>query len=137
VEAAKIVSLPLFAELSPDEQERVASAARPMHYQPGEEIVHEGELSFDFYAITAGAAEVRRGNEHIADLRAGDVLGEMGVLPRYSRLLNRRRGATVIVTAPTDAIAIDGRVFRQMTEEMPALAAAVHTLAEQRRASEQ
>jgi hypothetical protein len=41
----------------------------------------------------------------------------------------------VIVTAPTDAIAIEGRLFRQMTEEMPALADAVHALAESRRTS--
>ena len=136
MEQAVIESLPLFADLSRDEQARVATAARPVHYDAGDEIVHEGELSFDFYAITDGAAEVRRSGEHIADLGAGDVLGEMGVLPRYSRLLNRRRGATVIVTAPLDGIAIEGPVFRQMTEEMPALASAVHALAEGRRASD-
>jgi CRP/FNR family transcriptional regulator, cyclic AMP receptor protein len=136
---ADIDSIPLFESLSPDEQARVAAAARPIHFEAGEVILHEGEFSFDFYAITSGAAEVRHGDEHVADLGAGDVLGEMGVVPMSvaTRGWSRRRGATVVVTAPTDAIAIPGDEFRRMTEQIPALADGLRTIVSSRAAADE
>jgi CRP-like cAMP-binding protein len=130
--SADLQSISLFANLSPDEQARVAAAARPVHFDAGQVVVNEGEFAFDFYAITDGAAEVRRGAEHVADLGAGDVLGELGVVPQQRRRWTRRRGATVVVTAPTDAIVIDGRQFRRMAEDIPALADAIRALAAER-----
>ena len=132
--SADLQGIPLFAGLSPDEQARVAAAARPVHFDAGHVVVNEGEFAFDFYAITDGAAEVRRGAEHVADLGAGDVLGELGVVPQQSRRWTRRRGATVVVTAPTDAIAIDGGEFRRIAGEIPALADAIRAVAAERSA---
>jgi CRP-like cAMP-binding protein len=129
---ADLQSIPLFANLSPDEQARVATAARPVHFDAGQVVVNEDEFAFDFYAIRDGAAEVRRGAEHVDDLGAGDVLGEMGVVPQQGRSWTRRRGATVVVTAPTDAIAIDGSEFRRMAEDIPALADAIRAVAAER-----
>jgi CRP/FNR family cyclic AMP-dependent transcriptional regulator len=137
MQRADIESLPTFASLSPDEQARVATAARPVHFDAGQVIVQEGEFSFDFYAITEGAAEVCHGDKHVADLGAGDVVGEMGVLPMGGRRWTRRRAATVVVTAPTDAIVIDGDEFRRLAEDIPALGDAVRALAAERRAREQ
>jgi len=122
--------IPLFANLSPDQRARVAATARPVHFAPGEVIVNRGEFSFDFYAITSGAAEVRQGETRVAELGVGDVVGEMGVLPAASQ--DRRRGATVIVTEPTDALSIDGRELRRMTDEIPALADALRELVAER-----
>jgi CRP-like cAMP-binding protein len=135
MDRADIHTIALFAGLSPDEQARVAAAARPIHFEPGEVIVSEGEFSFDFYAITGGAAEVRHGGGHVADLGPGDVFGEMGVGPQESTGRSRRRSATVVVTAPTEAIAIPGDQFRRMTEDIPALADAVRALVSERAAA--
>ena len=132
MDRADIDSIPLFASLSSDERARVAAAARPVHFEAGQVIVNEGEYSFDFYAIAHGAAEVRHDREHVAELGAGDVLGEMGVVPQQSFGRNRRRGATVVATAPTDAIAIGGDELRRMGEDIPALADALRTIASQR-----
>jgi CRP/FNR family cyclic AMP-dependent transcriptional regulator len=129
-----IRSIPLFAGLSPDEQTRVAAAAQPIHFEAGEVIVSEGEFSFDFYAITSGAAEVQHDGGHVADLGPGDVLGEMGVIPQESRGGSRRRSATVVVTAPMEAIAIAGGEFRRMTEDIPALRDALRALVSERAA---
>src|SRR5919202_2068698 len=120
MDSAEIESIPLFAGLSPEQLARVARVARPIHFDPGQAIVQEGEFSFEFYAIREGVAEVRRRGEHIAKLGAGDFLGELGVVPHGARHWTRRREATVIVTAPTDAIAIDGHELRRITEEIPA-----------------
>jgi CRP-like cAMP-binding protein len=134
MKSADLQAIPVFAGLSPDELARVAAAARPVHFDPGQVVVNEGEFAFDFYAITDGAAEVRRGEAHVADLGAGDVLGELGVVPQQSRRWTRRRGATVVVTAPTEAIVIDGGDFRRMTGEIPALADAIRAVAAERHA---
>jgi CRP-like cAMP-binding protein len=132
MDRADLHSIALFAGLSPDEQARVAAAAKPIHFETGEVIVGEGEFSFDFYAITGGAAEVQHDGGHVADLGPGDVLGEMGVVPQQSRGRSRRRSATVVVTAPMEAIAIPGGEFRRMTEDIPALGDALRALVSER-----
>jgi CRP-like cAMP-binding protein len=134
MKSTDLQAIPVFAGLSPDELARVAAAARPVHFDAGKVVVNEGEFAFDFYVITDGAAEVRRGEAHVADLGAGDVLGELGVVPQQSRRWTRRRGATVVVTAPTEAIVIDGGDFRRMTGEIPALADAIRAVAAERHA---
>jgi CRP-like cAMP-binding protein len=124
-------AIPLFAGLSGDERARLARAARPLRFQPGDVIVHEREFSFDLYAIVRGDAEVQRSGEHVANLAAGDVFGEIGVLGG-GRGSSRRRGATVIARAKTEVIVLDGELVRRMTAEVPALAEAIHALVARR-----
>jgi signal-transduction protein with cAMP-binding, CBS, and nucleotidyltransferase domain len=69
---AEVVSIPLFARLSPDEQEHVAEVARARQFAVGHAMVNEGEFAFDFAAIRQGAAEVRRQGEPVDTLAAGD-----------------------------------------------------------------
>lgn len=132
---AEIEAIPLFAALSPDEHARVAAVTRVVQFKEGQVVVNEGELAFDFYAIRQGAAEVRRGGDHVASLGPGDVFGEFGVVPDMARHWTRRRGASVIATAPTDAIVIDGRDFRRLTEDISALRNAIQEMAAQREPS--
>ena len=133
VKAEDIVGIPLFAALSSDEQDRVASVSRLLHLDVGAVVVNEGEFAFDFYALTAGAADVVRAGERIATLAAGDVFGEMGVVaPGDGSRPRRRRNASVVVTVPSEAIAIDGSEFRRLTDEIPALRNAIHATAARR-----
>jgi CRP-like cAMP-binding protein len=129
-----IGSIPLFAGLAAAEQERVAEVSRTVRFDVGHVIVNEGEFAFNFYAIADGAADVVRAGERLAALGPGDVFGELGVVPGEGRRWTRRRGASVIVTAPTEAIVIDGADFRRLTEELPPLREAVlATVAERSR----
>jgi cAMP-dependent protein kinase regulator len=121
----EIASIPLFAALAGPEQERVAEVSRVLRFDAGHVVVNEGEFAFNFYAITAGAADVVRDGERVATLGPGDVFGELGVVRGQARRWTRRRAASVIVTAPTEAIAIDGADFRRLTEELPQLRDAV------------
>jgi CRP-like cAMP-binding protein len=131
MKAADIESIPLFARLSPDERARVATVSRMVTLNVGQVVLNEGEFAFDFYAIKQGSAEVRRGGERVASLGAGDVFGEMGVVPPDAGSWKRRRAASVIVTAPTEAIVIVGSDFRRLTEDIPTLRDAVRaTVAE-------
>jgi CRP-like cAMP-binding protein len=123
--AADIEAIPLFARLSREDKTRVAAVTRSLRFDVGHVVLNEGEFAFDFYAITKGAAEVRRGDDYLARLGPGDVFGELGVVPTDTYRWTRRRSATVIVTAPTEAIAIDGHDLRELTEEIPALRQAI------------
>jgi CRP-like cAMP-binding protein len=129
---AAIAAISVCAGLLPEERGRVAAVSRPAHLNVGRVAVSEGEFAFDFYAIKRGAVEVRRGDERIATLGPGDVFGEMGVVSDEVRKWTRRRGASVIVTEPTDVIVIDGSDLRRLTEEIPALRDAIHATAVER-----
>jgi CRP-like cAMP-binding protein len=133
VNVEHIAGIPLFAALAHDERERVASVSRSLRLRVGEVVVHEGEFAFDVYALTGGAADVMRDGERIATLAPGDVFGEMGVVAPGDGDRRRRRNASVVVTAPSEAIAIDGSEFRRLSDEMPALRDAIHATAASRR----
>jgi CRP-like cAMP-binding protein len=123
-------SIRLFADLTPEQRARVASVARELHWDAGHVAVREGEFAFDLYAIKQGSAEVQQGGRQIAGLCAGDFFGELAVARPDSGRWSRRRTASVVVTAPTDVIAIDGGAVRELTDEIPALRAALRKAAE-------
>jgi len=127
--ADDIARVTLFEPLDATARQRIAGAARVVQFETGEAAVREGEFAFDFYAIVRGAAEVVHGGERLATLAAGEVFGELGVVPSPGRGWSRRRNATVRATEPTEVIAIDGRTFRKLIEEIPALRHALEAMA--------
>lgn len=132
MESADLSSIPLFNALSDLDLGRVAAVARPKQWGVGHIVVNEGEFAFDFYAIKDGEANVQRGDQPVAVLGAGDFFGELGVVRSDPHRWSRRRSATVVITAPTSAIAISGADFRRLVEEIPALSDAVHAAAAKR-----
>jgi CRP/FNR family transcriptional regulator, cyclic AMP receptor protein len=130
MEDSELESIRLFADLTPAERARVASVARELHWGAGHVALREGEFAFDLYAIKQGAAEVQQRGERIASLGPGDLFGELGVSRPDSGQWSRRRTASVVVTAPTDVIAIDGGAVRALIDEVPSLRAALHSAAE-------
>jgi CRP-like cAMP-binding protein len=136
MEGADLKAIPLFSALSDADRGRVATVARPKQWNVGHIVVNEGEFAFDFYAIEHGEASVQRGGQRIAVLRSGDFFGELGVVRPDARRWSRRRSATVVVTVPTTAIAIGGSDFRNLVEDIPALADAIRAAAAERKLSE-
>ncbi len=136
MEDLDLEGISVFARLSQSDRARVASAARLLHWDTGYVALREGEFAFDLYAIKRGAAEVLRGGHCIATLGVGDCFGELGVNKPDSGRWSRRRTASVVVTAPTDVIAIDGAAIRSLSDEMPELRDALRQLALTRDRSE-
>lgn len=137
MQPADIESIPLFAQLTPEERLCVAAVAKARHFDPGFVAVNEGEFAFNFYAISRGAAEVRRAGAHVTGLGPGDFFGELGVVPGASRPWTRRRSASVIVTEPTEVVVIDGDEFRRLADTIPSLRDAVSLAASERARTEQ
>jgi CRP-like cAMP-binding protein len=113
--------IPLFARLTPQDRERAGTVARQLQWEVGHIALREGEFAFDFYAIKRGAVEVRRAGQTLAVLGAGDFFGEIGLARHRAGNASRRRSATVVVIAPTEAVAIPANDMRRLTEAIPAL----------------
>jgi CRP/FNR family cyclic AMP-dependent transcriptional regulator len=116
LDASRLKSLPLFADVPDEELAQIAGFAQQVTVDQGRELVREGDFSYEFMAIEDGEAEVTRGGEHIADLGPGDFFGEIGLLE------TERRTASVIATTPMRLIVMFQREFKQMEKQMPAVA---------------
>ena len=89
-------------------------------YQDGEVIIRQGEPGDRMYVIQSGRAAVVAqigGREiHIAELKAGDVFGEMALFQQETR------SATVRAVGEARLISIDRKGFLRRVNEDPSLA---------------
>jgi CRP/FNR family transcriptional regulator, cyclic AMP receptor protein len=123
---ARLKGIPLFAGLNRKERRALAQRADEVELERGRKIVREGEWPYEFFAIEQGTAEVRRGDQLLAELGPGDFFGEMGLVG------DTRRNATVTATSPLTVIVMTGKAFRQTAREMPEVASKIRAAIEER-----
>ena len=126
MDESKLGSIPLFAGLSRKERRAVAQRADEVDIDTGREIVGEGEFAYEFFAIEEGSAEVKRGDQHLADLGPGDFFGEMGLIE------NAPRNASVFARSPVTAVVMTGSAFRQIDRELPEVAKQIRKAIDER-----
>jgi voltage-gated potassium channel len=80
MEAAELARIPFFAELTPDERERVAPRARREVVPAGLTVTVFGEHGDEFYVIEDGRAYVSAETDRLAELGPGDFFGEIALL---------------------------------------------------------
>ena len=109
-----------FEDLDQRSLDAIANAAVEQTYQPGHEIVRQGDTGVGAFIIRSGKVEVvqeRSGKEmKIATLGPGDVFGEMALLDEFPR------SATVRAVEPTTALGIQRWHFRGILESHPQIA---------------
>jgi CRP/FNR family cyclic AMP-dependent transcriptional regulator len=113
LDPARLRKIPVFSDLDDEELGHVAALAAEVSVPAGTELVREGDYSYDVLAIEEGTASVERHSDHIADLRPGDVVGEMGVLERS------QRNATVTATSPMLLVTLTGWDIRRLRKSAP------------------
>ncbi|HZA27228.1 MAG TPA: cyclic nucleotide-binding domain-containing protein [Actinomycetota bacterium] len=116
MDAKRLKSIPLFADLSDHERGQVARWADEVEVPPGRHLADQGEFAYEFFVIEEGSAEVTKDGEHLTDLGTGDFFGEIALLEAD------RRTATVTASSPMRLIVMHGRDFREMASEMPHVA---------------
>jgi CRP-like cAMP-binding protein len=126
VDATVLRSVPLFAELSEHDRERIAIWADEIDVPEGKELAREGDFAYEFFVILDGTASVSHDSEVVAELGPDDYFGEIGLLE------SERRTATVTATSPLRAIVIFGPQFRHLEREMPELAQQIRTAIRER-----
>ena len=113
----------LFEDLDQRSLEAIANSAVEQSYQSGQEVVRQGDTGVGAFIIRSGRVEVvqdRGGSpERIAELKAGDVFGEMALLDEFPR------SATVRAIEPTTCLGIQRWHFRGILESHPRIALAL------------
>jgi CRP/FNR family transcriptional regulator, cyclic AMP receptor protein len=112
--------VPVFANLGPEELERIAEVAVPRRFSPQQVIFREGDASDTCYIVRSGHARAVR--EHsdgrvisLAHFGPGDIFGELAMFE------DERRSATVETLDEVEAIAVLGSDMRRMLREHPEL----------------
>ena len=113
MDVSLLKTIPLFADVPDDKLRKIAPFAESDEFAEGQVVVKEGGFSNHFFAIEDGTAKVERSGEHIADLGAGDVFGEQGLLEK------QERSATVTATSRLRVIKIEHWELSRMRKTMP------------------
>ena len=127
MDVERLKSLPLFASVSDEEIRKIAPFVSEVSVSEGKHLVEEGDYAYEFMAIEEGSAEVRRGDQKLADLGPGDFFGEMGLLGQD------KRNATVVATSPMRLITLDQWDMRRLEKAVPSAAEQIRRAAEARR----
>jgi CRP-like cAMP-binding protein len=86
MDAARVASHPFLTGLPDDEIAEVARVAAERRFQPGDDLVTEGEFGHAVFLVEDGEGEVSADGRPIRAVKAGDVVGEVAVLSSGRRL---------------------------------------------------
>lgn len=126
MDPARLKSVPLFAGLSRRELRDVSRFADEIDFDEGKRLVREGEFAYEFFAILDGTAEVRHGDELLAEIGPGDFFGEVGLIR------DARRNADVVTTSPMTAVVMTGNALRHLGRELPSVGEKINRAVEER-----
>jgi CRP/FNR family transcriptional regulator, cyclic AMP receptor protein len=110
-----IKASPLFHELYDEEIDALIEKCSVMSLNQGEAIFKEGDSGDEIFLILTGAAEVRRGELVLAQLRKGDLFGEMVLLN------DNIRSADIIASSYTDVLVMDYKSIFSFYQTNPKL----------------
>jgi CRP-like cAMP-binding protein len=105
--------VPLFEQCSKSDLAKVARIADEIDVPEGKELIREGELARQFFILTDGWAEVRRGGRKVNTLGPGDFFGEIGLIT------DRLTSASVKATTPARALVITRASFKSLLRDAP------------------
>ena len=123
----RLKSLPLFEGFSDEDLEKIAPFVSEVSVSEGKHLVEEGDYAYEFMAIEEGTAEVRRGDQILAELGSGDFFGEMGLID------SERRNATVVAKTGLRLITLDQWDMKRLEKAIPSAAARIRETVEKRR----
>ena len=111
------VPIKLLGVLSPKDRAKVLAGAKRRTYQPGDEVVREGDPGMHLYFVVSGHARVQQaGPGWVGQLAPGDFFGELALIEDHGRT------ATVIAEDELECLLIPAWEFRALLKEHPALA---------------
>lgn len=92
----------------------VAKEAQLVTFEPGKEIIHEGNAMNAFYVLLFGTASVFVNQKNVGTIRSGECVGESTFFPDKSM----SRTATVIADNKVIAIEITGLAVNKFQGEL-------------------
>lgn len=110
---AALERVSLFGGLSKKTLQQIATMCHQHTFEPGEDIVTQGDSSGRFYMIISGNAEVRVNGHVINMLGPGQHFGEYAVIDREPRT------ASVVATTEVHAFSLASITLRPLLKEQP------------------
>ena len=126
MDAARLKRIEVFEGLPEDALELLARRAQEASADEGAVVLEAGAHSDQLLAIEDGTVEVRRDDETLAKLGAGDIIGESGVL-RHAL-----RNANVVATSPLRAVVFAHSDIKQVRKQNPEFDERLQSLMEER-----
>jgi Popeye protein conserved region len=111
-----------FRALTPREFVRLVGIGRWAEAASGERLVEQGVVLDRMLVLCSGAAEVVVGGARVAELRPGQLVGEMGFLT------GAKTSAEVVVREPTRYLALPTETLRVLFRKHPELRAAMQAV---------
>jgi len=110
--------VPMFAELSQRSLGKIASVAAERTRERGALLAEEGAPGLEMFVLLDGKAQVERGGQPLARLKAGDCFGEMSLIDYEAR------SASVVAVTDVTLLVIHTRAFQRLMQD-PAMAKAI------------
>ena len=107
--------IPLFGRLSQRQLNAVAKHIDEVQLRKGAVLAKQGAQGMEAIIIVDGRARVETDGTMLAELGAGDVVGEMSVID------GKPRSATVIAETPVNLLVLHRRDFVSLLETVPGL----------------
>lgn len=126
MDAGDLEAVPLFSDLSEDELKHLGDLMKEVRLPEGAELIEQGDLSYKFFVLLEGSAEVEHSGRHLANLGPGDFFGEMGILDKA------RRNSEVLATSPVRLAVMAGWDLRELMEDHPKIRYHVEQTASER-----
>lgn len=115
----KLAALPRFADCSKADLELLAKSAALSAVPANWPLINEQTPADACYVILDGEVEVRVDGKPVAQLSAGSVVGEVGLLT------SKLRNATVVSTSRVSVLHLVPEVFSKLVSSNPAIGAAL------------
>lgn len=123
-DARRLREFATFEKFSDDELMRLVRASHHDSTSAPWPLIHEQTPSDACFILLSGGVGVYVGQEHVATLGPGEVIGESAL--RHGKL----RSATVTTTGPTEALRIERDDLSSLRDEIPALRELLDTAVE-------
>lgn len=115
-----LAKVPLFATLDRKDLMTLAASARERQYQPGEELLRQGDTGVGLFVLNSGRVRVTqtRGSDTVdlGVLDHGQVFGELSLLD------DSPRSATITALEPSAVIIVPIWDFRAALRDNPSMA---------------
>ncbi len=118
---ARLSGLRLFKGANEEAISHLASAADEVTVDAGHVLIHQGRNHRELYVIESGGAVVQVDDEQVAEIPAGELVGELGYFTQTPA------SATVTTSAESTVLVIPYNRFAQTLDDNPKLVLAIAT----------
>lgn len=115
-----------YDRFSPEEIARISASGTRVHVPEGWSPIWERTPADKAYLILDGTVSVRQHGNEIAQLGAGDIVGEAAIVNHSLRT------ASIVALTPLEMIHFTDEAVRRLCDEMPSFQSALEAVAVER-----